>query len=107
MQHLQCPVGREVTKVRISTTSPTSGIVDLDAEVIEWKQRRRDKIGEILNRLKLRDGLQVAPPNIQYLLGRTSTGTDENGKVTDTLDIADKTQLILQSAHPVRYIVER
>jgi hypothetical protein len=70
-------------------------------------KERGDGISEILNRVKERDGLEAAPPNIQYLIGRASRAGAGTGKGSDTLDIADKTQLILQSSHPVRYIVER
>jgi len=91
--------GAEVPKVaRISTAPITSEL---------RKQRQRDKISEVLSRVYEKDGVRTAPPNIQYLIGRASTGNKDSEPVSDNLDIADKTQLILQSSHPVRYIVER
>ena len=67
---------------------------------------RSVKIGRILDRVRVRDGLGSTYPHIQYLIG----GSKEVGGVqgeAGTLDIADKTQLILQSSHPVRYIIQR
>jgi len=80
------------------------------------------QIQSLLDKVRERDGLKPVQPHIESLIGGASSTTDSAGNESLSsdsdntnfagagsggLDIADKTQLILQSAHPVRYIVER
>ena len=72
-----------------------------------------------LKQVKDRDGLTKSTPHIEYLIGSSresgqaggiSSDNNNNGNSNrhgNTLGISDKTQLILQSAHPVSYIIER
>jgi hypothetical protein len=65
------------------------------------------KIAEILLRVRHRDGLPTVCSHVEHLVGRVSTSALTKEKGMPGLDLADKTQIILQSGHPVRHVLER
>ena len=69
--------------------------------VVNELKRREKSVDEIVARVRNRDGLCSYTPNIEYLVGGGSGGSQS------WLDISDKTELILKSRHPVRYLVQR
>ncbi|ODN01218.1 hypothetical protein Ocin01_05458 [Orchesella cincta] len=96
--------------------------------------RREAGIADILQQVEALDGLPPIPSHIEHLVGRATKGKsyqnhilsqqkakasslnkDHDGHLNypkqkydvGGIDIAEKTQLILQSPHPVRYVIER
>lgn len=69
--------------------------------------RKSDRISEILARVNERDGLLRQKSHVEHLVGRLSKETSDKSNDMAGLDIADKTEIILQSCHPVRHILER
>jgi len=92
--------------------------------------KTKTKVSEILQEVKAIDGLPQNPSHVEHIIGRATKGkiyqkhllqqqstvacnipldltkTQEKYEVGG-IDIAEKTQLILQSSHPVRYVIER
>jgi len=92
--------------------------------------KSKTKVSEILQEVKATDGLPQNPSHVEHIIGRATKGkiyqkhllqqkstvacniplelakTQEKYEVGG-IDIAEKTQLILQSSHPVRYVIER
>jgi len=74
---------------------------------------RKLKIQKILNKIDRQDGLPPSPLHIQGLIKEPKFSVPHNDhELLRTinmagLDIADKTQLILASRHPVKYIIQR
>jgi hypothetical protein len=105
------------TRGKITTSPsipiPASSSVRLDSgiggaqELKKLEIGRQEKIEEILAKVRRRNGLPTTPSHVEQLVGKvTGSVRTERGDMP-ALDLADKTQLILQSNHPVKYTLER
>jgi len=99
-----------VSFIHTKTGQDSSGIRNLKAQQLPQLQRQ-ERVSEILNRVKKRDGLDWIPAHIQSLLGGDSISKSDCGEYSNrkqrSLDLSDKTQFIFKSHHPVRFFLER
>lgn len=99
------------SKVASSVAVPVSASVRHSgigaARVKNLEIGRQERIEEILSIVRNRHGLPKIPSHVEHLVGRVtgSVGTDRGDM--PGLDLGEKTQLILQSNHPVRFTLER
>lgn len=67
-------------------------------------------LNDILSKIRARDKLLSPQPHIQHLiLGPTHINSDikDSSDVNNEFDFKEKTQTLLLSSHPIRYVVER
>ena len=98
-------IGKKAVKVASAAANSVrldSGIGSAQVKKVEII-RRHEKMAEILSKVRHRDGLPQVSSHIEHLVGRVSSVE----KDMPSLDLSDKTELILQSSHPVRHVVER
>jgi hypothetical protein len=77
--------------------------------------RKHDRVSEILNKVRAQDGLHEIPSHVEHLVTKVSSRgpgpSNQSGEPRKeemmALDLSDKTQIILESSHPVRYFLER
>lgn len=109
-------IAKSASKITASAPAPSLVVASLAsvrldsgigrAQVKKLEIGKHEKIEEILSKVRHRDGLPKITSHVEHLVGRVTESTGSERDMPG-LDLGDKTQIILQSNHPVRYTLER